>query len=145
MERTHPPVRRRAPARLALACALSVPVLLAGCGQAEDAARGAASDAASSARSAASSAASSAAGGLKKAATDRVVRELCDQTTGNGALADVRLTDNERAAAGRLASAASAAGVSQRYVDPLRQVAESSDQQRVADAVTALREACQQR
>jgi hypothetical protein len=145
MKPTQPSVRRHAPARLALACAVSVPLVLAGCGQAEDAARGAASDAARSAGSAASSAASSAAGGLKRAATERVVQELCDQTTGKGALADVRLTEKERAAAGRLAGAASAAGVPKRYVDPLRQVADSSDQQDVADAITSLREACQQR
>jgi len=148
MDRTQPAVRRQAPVRVALACALSLPLVLAGCGQAEDASRGAVSEAARSASAAASSAASSAssaAGGLKEAAKDRVVKQLCEQTSGNGALADVKLTENERAAIGRLASAASAAGVSERFVAPLRQVSESTNQQDVTDAVTSLREACQNR
>ena len=146
MDPTRPPVRRlRLSPRLALVCAVGLPVVLAGCGQGgygDSAAASSAASAATSAASSAASAASSAAGGLKTAATEQIRKQLCRQTTGSGALADVRITDTERAAAGRLASAASAAGVADKYVEPLRQVAESKDQQKVSDAITALRNAC---
>src|SRR3954454_3907361 len=97
MDRTRPPLRLSGlRSHLALACALSLPLALAACGQAEDAARGAASDAASSAASAASSAASSAAGGLKSAAGERVLQELCKQTTGSRAPGHGQLADTHR-------------------------------------------------
>ena len=125
--------RRRA-ARAGLALAMGLPLALTACGQAQD-----------TARSAASGAASSAGDSLRRAATDQVVGRVCAATTGSGPLADVRLSARERTAVGSLATAASAAGVPQRYVDPLRQVAASGDGQDVTDAVEALRTACADR
>jgi hypothetical protein len=121
-------------ARIGLVLAVALAMGLSACGQAEDAARGAASDAASSAGDS-----------IKRAATDEVVSRVCAATSGSGPLADVRLTSRERAAAGSLATAASAAGVAEKYVSPLRQVAASKDGQDVADAVQSLRAACADR
>ena len=131
------PVRRRAAragAALALALPLGLPLALAACGQAEDAARSAASDAASSAGDS-----------VRRAATDQVLSRVCDATTGSGPLADVQLSDGERTAVGRLATAASAAGVPQQYVDPLRQIAASKDKQDLGNAIDSLRKACADR
>jgi hypothetical protein len=127
------PVRRRT-VRAAVALAMALPLALAACGQAEDAARGAASDAASSAGDS-----------VRRAATDQVLGRVCAATTGSGPLADVRLSEGERTAVGRLATAASAAGVPQQYVDPLRQIAASKDSQDVGNAIDSLRKACADR
>jgi hypothetical protein len=109
---------------------VALPLLLAACG-AGDAARNAASDAAGSASSS-----------VRQAATDQVVRQVCRATTGSGPLADVRLTQGERDAVDTLARLASASGVPQRYVEPLRTIATSRDGQDVTDAIASLRKAC---
>jgi Flp pilus assembly protein TadG len=113
-----------------VALVVALPLVLCACG-AGDAARNAASDAAGSASSS-----------VRQAATDKVVQQVCQATTGSGPLADVRLNQSERATVGALAKLASASGVPQRYVEPLQKIAASRDDQDVADAIKSLRTAC---
>ena len=109
---------------------VALPLALAACG-AGDAARDAASDAAGSASSS-----------VRQAATDKVIQQVCQATTGSGPLSDVRLNQSERDAVGVLARLASASGVPQKYVEPLQKVAASRDDQDVTDAIESLRRAC---
>jgi hypothetical protein len=121
------PRRRRV---IALVAPFALPVLLAGCGVG-DAARETASDAAGSASSS-----------VRQAATDKVIEQVCRATTGSGALADVRLSQAEKETVGSLAALASASGVPQQYVEPLRKIADSTDEQDITDAIESLRTAC---
>jgi hypothetical protein len=115
---------------LALAVPLVVPVLLTGCGVG-DAARDADSDAAGSASSS-----------VRQAATDKVIGQVCQATTGSGALADVKLSQAEKQTVGSLAALARASGVPEQYVEPLRKIADSTDGQDISDAIESLRTAC---
>jgi hypothetical protein len=113
-----------------VAAPFALPALLAGCGVGE------------ATRDAASGAAGSASSSVRQAATNKVIEQVCQATTGSGALADVRLSQAEKETVGSLATLASASGVPQQYVDPLRKIADSTDEQDITDAIESLRTAC---
>ena len=105
-----------------LAALLGIPflVMVAGCGQVQDAAKSAAGAAASQAAT---------------AAADVVRGQICSP------LQDGQLSAQDTQVLSGLLSAAKAAGVPAQFVTPLEEIAKSGDQVPAA-SVTALREAC---
>ncbi|WP_426997630.1 hypothetical protein [Pseudarthrobacter sp. N5] len=106
--------------RLAALSIASLMVLLAGCGQVQDAAHSAASDAASK---------------VATAAADQVKGQVC------ALVEDGLVSIKDKESLGGLVSAAQTAGVPSDITTPLRQIAETGDPV-PAESVTALKEAC---
>jgi hypothetical protein len=118
----------RTPLLLVLPLALAT---LAGCGQVEDAARGAASDAAGSVSSS-----------VRSAAVAEATRLVCAQTSGTGVLADATLTADELAALRSLVATARSAGLPAEVSEPLDRIAASTDEATTGKALTELKERC---
>ena len=95
-------------------------IVVVGCGQVQDAAKGAASDAASQ---------------VATAAADQVKRQICSP------LQDGQVSAQDKQVLSGLLSAARSAGVPTQITTPLEQIAKAGDQA-PTDAVTALLGAC---
>jgi hypothetical protein len=117
----------------ALAAAfLAVPMLVAGCSQASDAAKSAASDAASKA-----------ADTVQDQAKQQAIRQVCGLTEGSGPLADGKVSDNEKAVVASIASVAEKAGVPAEYTEPAKRIASSdAGDEAAAKGIAELKAAC---